>query len=115
MKVQRSPGGEKHEIGLYGDLIKVINSYNEKKLNLDGTVNTSDIPTFERHFNINIYVNGQKIGNNKEYKKGDVWLKFSNNHYSVDYKKQREGKENIYNDIIYYDCENKKYKTKKNA
>lgn len=118
--------GEKHEIGLYEDLIKVINSYNNNKLNLDGTVNTSDIPTFERHFNINIYVNGQRI---KEcnYKKGDVWLKFSNNHFSrseangeeggaffsVDYKNQREGKENIYNDIIYYDSENKKYKTKK--
>ena len=104
--------GEKHEIGLYEDLIKVINSYSNNKLNLDGTVNTSDIPIFERHFNINIYVNGQRV---KEcnYKKGDIWLKFSNNHFSVDYKNQREGKENIYNDIIYYDSEKKKYKTKK--
>lgn len=102
--------GEKHEMGLYEELIIKINSYNDNKLNLDGTVNTSDIPIFERHFDINIYVNGQKIGN-KQGKKGNIWLKFSNNHFYVDYENQRKGKENIYNDIIYFD--GKKYKTKK--
>ena len=72
-----SQKGEKHEIKLYEDLIRKINSYATNKLNLNGIVNISDIPTFERHFKINIYVNKQRIGNKNYSNTGNIWLNFS--------------------------------------
>ena len=87
--------GEKHEMSTYNDIIRIINSKNDQKLKLDGTVNTADIPLFEKHFNINIYVNNQKISN-INYTKGDIYLLHSDNHFKVDFKEQRKGKDNIY-------------------